>query len=488
MNSSPSSGRAASPGGSVATMDREISEMEREVQQLLADMDPHDRRAFAPLMELAHSAVKDQVAAAARAAATRLGGVASPFSPKPPGVAPFSGNNKRLKTLVQATTALSARGPAPAAATAEPPMKTSARLWKAVAKDTSAKLALLAANAVASANPTTVESTQKATSSRSLSLGQSVAAALYLLAESVMVRLSAARISLMLVDPGTTHLVLALDCGNGVPRVTSTSRPPLARDLIDAVMATGIAVNLPSVDLEDVDDRSGPSPRNALVVPVNAHPPRTDVIGALIAVSAAAGSFDESSERLLTQMAPLFAYLACQYPIDSHRFSFDASSLHRYAPLPQKAHTLGIVEGFLHAMGVDKPNSLNAWGDMPAAPELPVTIFRRAQEKFVRREQLREATATVPVEGESLRVMSVASYMTQLERSWSSAIESCMVAERTHRQRQAMLSDAHDIVAKKQRKVGLLREVLAEQIAMANPGLNSSGGGSRIPRRPGGGV
>jgi hypothetical protein len=284
-------------------------------------------------------------------------------------------------------------------------------------------------------------------------LGQAVAAALYLLVEALLVRIEADRISLFLVNERTGDLQLAVNAGVGAHKPTRNSLPPLSTGLLSLAASTGVAVNLPWVTLEDIADCPGPTRgRNAIVCPIRREHSRSDAsIGALIAVNCRRGTepFSVDDEAALAHAAPSIAYLARQYPIDYGVLGFDFTSLHRVRPLDPTpaAPLLRLPAGWTF-------------------PIVQMVYHREGPEKYIRREQLRDGEVvpadTLDTVADHLR--TVREYIDSLRRCWRTSVEERMETERQLRQRQALITDAQEILHRKQAKLRLIKDVLCEQM------------------------
>uniref|UniRef100_A0A7S1QFA9 GAF domain-containing protein n=1 Tax=Neobodo designis TaxID=312471 RepID=A0A7S1QFA9_NEODS len=293
-----------------------------------------------------------------------------------------------------------------------------------------------------------------------LSLGQGLAAGLYLLLESLQVRIQAARLTVVLKNP-SGGMSIAVDCGGPQAKLSAATKLPLQESLLNSVMETGMAASLPTVSLEDIEDRTAVRPRNALALPLHAHPPKTGYVGVIIAINCRGGAamFSERDERVLFSAVPSISYLTQTYDMDFRRYAFDPTPLHRYAPLPvSTAH--GDGEGF-GPLARSLTNSLAASKSDPP----PILVYRReGPEKFIRKEHLRDLAAELPEEGDESHLVAVSDHIERVEQAWAAAIERCMLSERTLRQKQALVTEAVEVLGRKQRKVDLLKEVLADNL------------------------
>jgi hypothetical protein len=198
-----------------------------------------------------------------------------------------------------------------------------------------------------------------------------------------------------------------------------------------------------------VADCSGPTrARNAIIFPVRNVPPKNDCIGALIAVNHLRGSepFGADEERILHMTLPSIAYVARQYPIDFGVNALDPVVLHRIIPLETYAPPhVSLPSGWM-------------------TPATQLVYHRDGPEKFLRREVLRDGAEEVPDEGVANHVKSVQKYIAIMESCWHASIVQGMDLERQLRQRQALITDAQEILHRKQKKLDLLKDVLCEQL------------------------
>ena len=294
----------------------------------------------------------------------------------------------------------------------------------------------------------------------SLTLGQALAAGLYMLMESLQVRVQASRLTVVLKSPSGV-LSVAADCGGPQRKMSSETRLPLRADLLRSIIDTGMAASLPTVSLEDIEDRKAVRPRNVLALPIRGHPPKTGFTGVVIAVNSRGGAtmFNDEDERVLFNAVPSISYLTQTYDVDYVRYAFDPAPLHRYAPLPvtvshgENDGMAGFLKSVASAFTASKSE----------AP--PMLVFRReGPEKFIRKETLRDLAAELPAEGDETHLVAVSDYIERVESAWGAAIERCMISERTLRQKQALVAEAVDVLGRKQRKVDLLKEVLADNL------------------------
>jgi hypothetical protein len=447
---------------SLQTMDvnEEFRYALEDMQALLQQMSPDERRVFAPLCDNARSLLeaKLQRLAQAKAADTQQlqlpqfgnGGFAMPTLPTLAVSLP-----SMSESATPRLPKIPAAGASPLLPRTNPPSPRG-------------KPASGSASPRGPPRPASLQPTLPATA-RSLNLGQSICAALFLLCESLMARIDAARVTVILFNESTGLLDVAVDCGHGVGALTTDTRSALSPALVRSVMDTGIAVNLPSLSHEDLHDRHGTPAVNALVFPIMAHPPRTTSIGAVVALNHHGGAapFALAEERLVHATTPTIAYLTSAYTVDHVRYAFDPTALRQYRPLPPFAGNANRQDEGRAAFLSVSSGSFFSSAELPklsvAAP--PQLIFRReGKEKFVRREQLKDTAEEIPTEGERSRVVSVSEHMEKLEQCWAEAVEQALIAERALKQKQALITEASDLLSKKQRKVDLLKEVLAEHM------------------------
>lgn len=288
-----------------------------------------------------------------------------------------------------------------------------------------------------------------ADSQSSLALGQGIAASLYLIMESLLIRTASERMSLFLINERTSEMQLAVNVGVGMPRPAKGAHPPLSTGVLMSVVETKIAVNLPSVSLEDVADCPGPSKgRNALIFPVRSSGPRNSVIGCIIAVNHKRGMepYTVDAERTLHLVSPSIAYIAKQYPIDYALFAFDPASLHRIVPLePYQPVFSGLP---------------TLW----TVPNTQLVYHREGPEKYIRRQQMRDDATEMADEGVAEHLVSVQRYLEMMENCWKESVVQSMETDRQLKQKQALIVDAQEILHRKQRKLDLLKDVLCEQL------------------------
>lgn len=287
---------------------------------------------------------------------------------------------------------------------------------------------------------------------------QCIAAAIYFLLESALIRCDAERLTLYVkpannVDPDHFDLKQLVNVGAGMPTVR---REVLANStgIANAVCASGIAVNLPSVNLEDVADCPGPTKaKNALVFPVRSLKSWKNVLGVMFLVnkSKGAAAFTSDDELTLFGLAPSVSYLVESYPIDYVTAAFDPTSIHRLVPLRPSAPISLLPPEF-------------------AAPSTQLVYHRNGREKFIRRQVLEEAGTSLRDEVVAENLRSVESYIKMIEESWKMSVIEAMEIEKQLRQKQGHIADAREILQRKQRKLDLLKDALCEQLQKASEG------------------
>ena len=322
-------------------------------------------------------------------------------------------------------------------------------------------------------------------------LGQAIGASLYLILESLLVRIAAQRMCLYLVNERTGDLQLAANVGIGMHRPNKNSHPPLSTGLLSTCAQTGVAVNLPQVSLEDVADCPGPGrARNAIIFPIRRDQMRPDLcIGVIIAVNHRNGSdpFTLEDEVALAQASPSIAYIARQYPVDYGCFAFDFAALHRVAPLePYREASAHLPMGW-------------------SVPTTQLVYHREGSEKFIRRENApgvdedspqrvvipsasvvmdddaQHASVVVDAGGSlesvATHIRTVAEYLASVQQCWSHTVQQQMDVERHVRQKQALITDAQEILHRKQAKLRHIKDVLCDHLE--DEAMKQAGGISR---------
>jgi hypothetical protein len=304
------------------------------------------------------------------------------------------------------------------------------------------------------------------------SYGHCITAAVYMALEALLVACEAERLALYTKTTQSSVLELAVMVGPGVPPARKGVFASSV-GLVQAVFSTCIAANLDSVTLEDVAECPGPTvAKNALLFPVvhTTTSGRRETQGALILVNKRHGTqaFDVKDEHILHVRLPVVSYLLHQYAMEYAAFVFDAAPLHRLAPLPSWVPpTMGIPKEFSQT------------------PEYVQRVFHRnGTEKFIRRQALllTEETVQCPSTAESLT--SVEAYISVLDDCWKRGINDRMEVELTLRQKMQHLSDAREILVRKQKKFDILKETFCEQL---DRHLNTSDVDGGMMRGSGGG-
>lgn len=306
--------------------------------------------------------------------------------------------------------------------------------------------------------------------------GHCLTAAVHMSLEALLVMCEAERLALYTKTSNGASLELAIAVGAGVPpaRKGMIASPV---GLVQAVFTTCIAVNLNAVTYEDVAECPGPTAgKNALLFPVIYTTPAglREPQGVIILINKRHGQqpFGDKDEYLLNMRIPMLSYQLWRYPLEHAAFTFDAAPLHRLAPLPSYTAPL---------MGIPK--------ELSDAPDHVQKVYHRnGAEKFIRRQALVLTDDIVQAPSTAESVSSVEAYISVLEDCWKRGIHDRIEVELTLRQKMQHLSDAREILVRKQKKFDILKETLCEQLEnnLASVGggqFSSTDAGSRRSRR-----
>lgn len=334
--------------------------------------------------------------------------------------------------------------------------------------------------------PPALRAPAAAVSSDVSNVASCVTASVYLLLESLVVRSASERALLYLTNERTGILFLSAVAGTGMTRYAAASAPPSSSGVVGAVMSSGIAVNLNLLNLEDAVDCPGPSKaRNAIFFPVHAHDARTGTrhhppVGVIALVNKHGGAqpYNCDDEMLLHQLCPCFSYFSRTYPHGS--VPFDPSVLHRVANPTLEPQVVGGA--------CDDALSATTWPDSWTSPRTQLVYHREGAEKFIRRQHLRERSREIDEDGIATHLRTVEEYISSLEACWRDAVTKCIEADRTLVQRHMHLTDAQDILYRKQRKLDLLKDVLQDTLQRAGvtlqggpPGAFASSASTTLP-------
>lgn len=300
-----------------------------------------------------------------------------------------------------------------------------------------------------------------------------VASALYLLIESLVMRLEADRASLYLLNERSGELMLAVNAGVGMPKPSRNGHPPLSTGLVSTCCSTGVAVNLPGLTLEDAADCPGPTTaRNAIVFPVRRHESAPlPCLGAIVLINrhrGVDGPFGADDEAILAQMSPCIAYLARQYPIDHGAFAFNFAALHRVRPLE-----------LYSPPAVGLPAS---WSVQTAQ----LVYHRDGPEKYIRRENASgtggsgggssseadsptaagdaEDSSSQALESVAQQIRTVSEYADTVRACWLATVDQQMDVEKQIRKKQALITDAQEILHRKQDKLRHIKDALCDEL------------------------
>lgn len=297
------------------------------------------------------------------------------------------------------------------------------------------------------------------------SYGHCLTAALYMTLEALLVGCEAERLSLYTKTSRGAGLELAVAVGAGVPPAKKgVQASPVG--LAQAVFATQIAANLDTVTYEDVAECPGPTAaKNALLFPVVHTAPSglREAQGVIVLINKRHGAqaFDKKDEHLLHTRLPVLSYQLWHYPIEEYAlYAFDPAPLHRLAPLPSYA-----------APSIGIPRELSD------APDHVQRVFHRnGTEKFIRKQALLLTDDIVMAPSTAESLTSVEAYISVLEDCWKRGIHDRIEVELTLRQKMQHLSDAREILVRKQKKFDILKETFCEQLEN-NLSAGTGGGG-----------
>lgn len=294
-----------------------------------------------------------------------------------------------------------------------------------------------------------------------------IAAAQYLLLESVVMRIGAERAHLFMPN-GVGHLTLCAAVGKNMSKYRTATN---GGGIVNAVWATGIAVNLDTVNLDDVVDCPGPTlAENALFFPLFTGPSTDAAAGVIVVINKRLSGFGRSGapvepftfqdERMLQALGPSMCHFSTTYknptePSSTPQVSmmFDPTELHK------------VFDPFAAPKCPNpfQPISSPEWPTQPLHPQL---VYRRdGQEKFIRRQNLRAKAQAIPDEDISAQLQSVKQYVESLESCWHSAVSQTLSNEKLLAQRQFFLTETQGMLHRKQRKLDLVKELLNETIA-----------------------
>jgi hypothetical protein len=296
--------------------------------------------------------------------------------------------------------------------------------------------------------------------------GHCLTAAVHMSLEALLVSCEAERLALYTKTPNGASLELAIAVGAGVPPARKgVIASPVG--LIQAVFSTCIAANLDAVTYEDVSECPGPTTaKNALLFPVVYSTPAglREPQGVIILINKRHGQqpFGTKEEYLLNMRLPMLSYQLWRYPLEHAAFTFDAAPLHRLAPLPTYiAPSIGIPK------------------ELSEAPDHVQKVYHRnGAEKFIRRQALVLTDDIVQAPSTAESVSSVEAYISVLEDCWKRGIHDRIEVELTLRQKMQHLSDAREILVRKQRKFDILKETLCEQLESNLAAVGGGGGQS----------
>ena len=389
----------------------------------------------------------------------------------------------------------------------------------------------------------------------SISYGQCVAASVYFVLESLLVRTQSDRLSLFLPvsllaggatsggmyaaasaneatfngasaaatgvasPPPSSQLCLVANVGVGTA-IVAREQPVAPCSLVQRVFTSRVAANLSRAELDDVVDCRGPTnPRNSLVFPIRtvaSRPNASAFTGAADAGAAAdaAGAspppppfgviqlvnkrrgavpYSAKDELLLHCAAPTIAAILERYPTRLAQFAFDPAPLHRWSPLPSSQQRGPPM--------IDVAESL--------AAEPTQLVLRRAEgEGRLTRGQWRAASSAAAVveaasdnqpSGVSLgggvggsaavavdtseaasNVADAARQLRTMEECWRASVAENMRLERLVSQKEHHIHDAREIIARRQRKLDVMKDVLCDEIGRHLRGesaLTKSAGG-----------
>jgi hypothetical protein len=306
----------------------------------------------------------------------------------------------------------------------------------------------------------TLESFRREPVVPAVSLGSAIGASLYLVLESMLQRTNAERLSMYMTNQ-RSELQFVTAVGIGMSRLRKNPPTPSAQGVLRTVMSTGIAINMPTVTMEDVVDCQGTTKgRNVLVFPIRSRDEHATCIGGVVLVNKKRGTerFNEDDEKLCHAMNPTLAYVAQTYPIDYAAFGFDPAPMHRIIPMEHYVPS--------HAQ---LPPGWNV-------PQTQLVYHSEGPEKFIRRnardvrEHMQAEAAEIAEEGTTFHLRSIETYLQMMESCWRDAIVQGMDAERQLKQKQSLIVDAQEILHRKQRKLDLVKDVLCEQLQRTSGG------------------
>ena len=284
-----------------------------------------------------------------------------------------------------------------------------------------------------------------------VTFGTCIAASLYFVLESLMVRCEAQRLTLFVKTPSDA-LQQVINVGLGMPlirRITMAS----TSGIVQCVFSSGIAANLDNLSLDDANEFEGPTkPKNALLFPVLNDVARDGVnktaIGVIILINRCGGTvpFGVAQEQAVSSTLPTVSYLLEKYPVDHVSIGFDPTPIHRVRPLPSPQEPILSI-----------PPELTA-------PYYQKIFHQNGSEKFVRRQALEEENEEVEPYDVTTNLVCVDAYIRTLEECWKSGIADKISLEKMLRVKQNHVNDAQEIFMRKQRRLDLAKEALREHI------------------------
>lgn len=300
------------------------------------------------------------------------------------------------------------------------------------------------------------------------SYGQCISAACYLIIESILVRTQSDRLSLFLRNDAG-QLCLVANAGQGTQPVLKEA-PVSTAGIVRHVFSTRIAANLERADLEDVSECRGPTVAcNTLVFPIQsvanvggaAHIFGSDTtnssgshangepFGVIQLVNKRKGlvRYTQGDELLLHHVGPSIACILERYPTRLPSFMFDATPLHRWAPLPAY-----------------QPPTIDLLPSLTAEPTQLVFSRREDGQRYTRKQWManaREVNTTTA----AATLEDLVHRLEVMEDCWRASIADNMHLERLVEQKEHHMKDARDIILRKQRKIDLMKNVLCDEIA-----------------------
>eukprot|EP00744_Colponema_vietnamica_P016034 GILI01022476.1.p1 GENE.GILI01022476.1~~GILI01022476.1.p1 ORF type:complete len:422 (-),score=50.38 GILI01022476.1:31-1161(-) len=285
-----------------------------------------------------------------------------------------------------------------------------------------------------------------ASPANTVSYGQCISAACYLILESILVRTQADRLSLFMIgDTGTLSLVANVGAGT-IP--VGKDVPVGPSSLVQHVVTTQIAANLARADLEDVSECGGPSAaKNTIVFPVKASP-RGPAVGAIQLVNKKKGTqpFDQQDELLLHIIIPSVACILERYPTKIAHFTFDPQPIHVWSPLPTYSQpTIDVVPSL-------------------AAAPTQMVYHRGDAGRYARKDWMQNAR-DVNTSTAAAHLQDIERHLRVMEGCWRGSILENMHSERLLLQKEHHIHDARDIINRKQKKLDQMKNVLCDEVA-----------------------